>query len=80
MHLARACGRCRTNAATATAPDSAARTQWDGLVLELGALAVLLAVQRRGVPSSIPVWLMRMLLFKVTFMSGVRKLQVACRA
>jgi hypothetical protein len=67
-------------AGTPGRPDSLPHgTQWDGLVLELGALAVLLAVQRRGVPSSIPIWLMRMLLFKVTFMSGVRKLQVRWR-
>ena len=43
--------------------------QWDGLLLEAGFLAIFL-----GSGSSIIIWLMRWLLFKLRFMSGLSKL------
>jgi hypothetical protein len=43
--------------------------QWDGLLLEAGFLAIFL-----GTGSSIIIWLMRWLLFKLRFMSGLSKL------
>jgi hypothetical protein len=62
--------------------------QWDALLLEAGFLAILLAplrmwAGRRREPSRIIVWLLRWLLFRVMFMSGVVKLSsgdVAWRA
>ncbi len=54
--------------------------QWDALLLETGALAVLLApgglAPRRaaeGAPSAIALWLLRLLLFKLMLLSGVVK-------
>ncbi len=43
--------------------------QWDGLLLEAGFLAIFL-----GARSSIIIWLFRLLLFKLRFMSGLSKL------
>ena len=43
--------------------------QWDGLLLEAGFLAIFL-----GFRSSIIIWLFRLLLFKLRFMSGLSKL------
>ena len=43
--------------------------QWDGLLIEAGFLAIFL-----GTRSSIVIWLFRLLLFKLRFMSGLSKL------
>ena len=55
--------------------------QWDALLLECGFLAILLAPHRLrrhwiwpGKPSIIALWLLRILLFRVMFSSGVVKL------
>jgi predicted DCC family thiol-disulfide oxidoreductase YuxK len=56
--------------------------QWDSLLLEAGFLAIFLAprnlwswrLARQAEPSRLIVWMMRWLLFRLTFMSGVVKL------
>jgi Lipase maturation factor len=54
--------------------------QWDALLLETGLLAVFLApptlrLARGGEPSRVALWLLRFLLFRLTFASGVVKLR-----
>jgi len=55
--------------------------QWDALLLETGLLAIFLAsfpVRKKGIsavaPSTAVIWLLRLLLFRVMFSSGVKKL------
>jgi predicted DCC family thiol-disulfide oxidoreductase YuxK len=55
--------------------------QWDNLLLEVGLLAIFLAplrwlprAAREKPPSRVAVWLLRLLLFKLMFLSGVVKL------
>lgn len=55
--------------------------QWDTLLLEAGALAVLLAPLRPSAsspPSAPLLWVARWLLFKLMFMSGIVKIQAQC--